>query len=146
MAGDIRAHLLARDYFPFAISALSNLLMGIISLVVFILQIRRYKDEIYETPKWLRISKLAGVFGGMLQGALGYYWAYRVCFIVLYERSNSFMHFFVPVLATVTYFCFDEKDYFNWVETLFATIPLDIYGLSYLINFLSHRCGTKRSK
>ena len=67
-------------------------------------------------------------------------------FFVLYERSNSFMHFFVPALATVIYFCFDEKDYFNWVETLSATIPLDTYGLGCLINFLSHRCGTKRSK
>ena len=40
------AGLLSLRYF----TALSSLLMGIISFVVFILQIRRYKDEIYKTP------------------------------------------------------------------------------------------------
>ncbi|MBP5092401.1 MAG: hypothetical protein J6328_07640 [Bacilli bacterium] len=125
-------------------TVLSNLLMGAISLLAAIFGLKHLKEDEYQEPKWLRVLKLSGVNGVAITFLVVLIFlepqmpGLGLGFFDLYLRSNFFMHFFVPVLATVAYLFFDERDDFKWRMTPFAIVPLTIYGVFYLINFLVH--------
>lgn len=117
---------------------LSNIYMGIISLIIFIYTLAHFKEEIY-LPKWLRIAELAGVAGVMLTFLTVILFLVPVDvrswedFINMYKNDMFFFHFLNPLLAFFSFLFFVKGDKLTWKEAFFGMIPMVTYSLFYVI-------------
>ena len=113
-------------------TVLSNLLMGLASLIWLIFALRRG-----EMPEWVRCLKFTGavavsltittvfVFLGPLFGFGG-----------MFYGANLFFHLLVPVAAIADCGFFDTERKIPMKYTYIAVIPMLIYGTVYYANIL----------
>ena len=50
----------------------------------------------------------------------------------LFRNENFFLHFLSPVLAIVSFVCFERIENFKFTETLYGVIPTVLYSFLYL--------------
>ena len=122
---------------------LSNIYMGIVSLIIFIFTLVNFKKD-YCLPKWLRIVELSAVVGVMLTFLI------VILFLVpmqvrswddlvnLYKNDMILFHFLNPLISLFTFLFFTKGDKLNYKEDFFGMIPMVIYSLFYVIFVL---CG-----
>jgi hypothetical protein len=118
----------------------SNLLVGISSLIVVIYTTKFMKNKIKEIPKWVYILKeLSTVSVAITFFVTALFLGPKVQtgFLSLYTNSNFFFHLVVPLLAIVSYTCF-EKYKNRSIYSFYGIIPTFLYSIYYSINIIIH--------
>ena len=117
---------------------LSNILAAIAAVIVAGFDVKNLIRDEYAFPRWVLILKYAGtvavtltfvtvvVFLGPMVQALGY------GYFTLFKNENFFLHFLSPVLAIVSFICFERIENFKFIETLYGVIPTVLYSFAYL--------------
>ena len=130
------AGLMGLRYF----TTLSNFFAGAAALIVLIYMIRnREKTELPTALVRLKLMSAAAVMVTFLVviAFLGPVYGFEK----LYTGSNFFYHLVIPLAALVDY-CFVEKIEKNPLrDTLFAAIPVLLYGTVYLSNIAINGVG-----
>ena len=116
----------------------SNILMGMISLIMAIYEYRLLNGKIKELPLFIYKLKLIGTSAVLLT------FITTLCFIAphygfyaMYNNNNLFFHLIVPVLAFVSYVFF-EKHENNYLYAFYGLIPMGIYAVFYITNIFIH--------
>lgn len=117
---------------------LSNILLGIIALIAVIIGLNRYKTK-RALPKALLTWYLIATTSGMLT-------VITVLFFLAPLRAVSgkdyfdmvlgpmfFLHFFNPLLASITYIFFSGKKRATLKDRSFAVLPPILYSAPYVI-------------
>ena len=123
---------------------LSNIYMGIISLLIFIFTLINIKKE-YRLPKWLRIMQLSAVVGVMLTFLTVILFLVPTQvrnwtdFVNMYKNDMFFFHFLNPLLAFIVFLFFSKGEKLSWKEDFLGMIPMVIYSIIYSICVLTHR-------
>lgn len=119
----------------------SNLLIGFVSLVFSLSEIKLLKGNIKEIPKINYILKL------MSTSAVGL--TFFVVFVYLgpiskggifsmLMNSNLFFHLIVPALSILNFIFFEKTNKLRFKHTFYGIIPTIMYGGYYTINVLIH--------
>ena len=119
----------------------SNILMGLVSIIFIIKELRIIKGKEKEISKVLYILKLAATTSVSLTlitvfGYLGFIVDGGV--IVLLKNSNLFFHLLVPLLSIITFIFFEKTNKLDFKCTFLGIIPMFIYGIVYTTNVLIH--------
>lgn len=114
--------------------------MALVSLVGVILCIRALRKNEDKLPEWFDVLYLAGTVSLTLVFIVvaGYLAPIKVVngysYFSLFKKGNFFNHFLNPWLSI---FCFDAINKLrkvSWKKAWFASIPMAIYAVVYLIN------------
>lgn len=118
----------------------SNILMGIISFIFIIYDIKLLNGKIKEIPKSIYIWKLMATTGVTLTFLVvfSYLGPLAGSMYKMIMNSNLFFHLIVPVLSMTTFILFEKNNKLSFKYSFFGLIPVIIYGLLYLINVLMH--------
>ena len=118
----------------------SNILMGIISFIFIIYDIKLLKGKIKEIPKSIYIWKLMATTGVTLTFLVvfSYLGPLAGSMYKMIMNSNLFFHLLVPVLSIITFTLFEKKDKLSFKYSFLGIIPVIIYGILYFINVLMH--------
>ena len=119
----------------------SNLLMGIVSLLFAIKEVKLLKEKIDDIPLKMYIFKL------MAATAVGL--TFSVVFLYLGHiakggipsmlmNSNLFFHLIIPVISILNFIIFEKTDKIKFKYTFCGLIPTLLYGIYYLANVLLH--------
>ncbi len=115
----------------------SNILVGIISFILIIFEIRSLKTK-KEIPNIIYTLKLIGTTAITLTFLVtAFFLTPRYGIVALYSNSNLFFHFCVPVLALISYICF-EKHENKYRYALLGIIPTILYSFYYIGQILIH--------
>ena len=116
----------------------SNILIGIISLIFAIYEIRIMRGKIKEMPTYMYNLKLVGTSGILLTFIVtACFLAPMYGFYAMYNNNNLFFHLIVPILSIVTYVCFENYDN-KYKYAFIGMIPMVLYSIFYTINVLTH--------
>ena len=124
--------------FLYTFTGLSNLLMGVVALLCFIVRIKRHDAKL---PVWASVirmvftSNIAITFlitAAYLAPSVGAQW-WR-----LYINANLFNHLLTPLWAIFTFLVIEPKTELKFKHTFFALIPMGVYGVFYFIRAYSH--------
>ena len=119
----------------------SNILMGIVSLIFAINEIKLINGKINEINKRNYILKL------MSTTAVGLTFVVVFCYLgriaksglsSLLMNSNLFFHLIIPALSILTFILFEKTDKLKFKSTFYGIIPTAIYGYYYLFNIIIH--------
>lgn len=121
-------------------TVLSNLYMGIVSLIFLIKGYSAYKENT-EISLFYYILKLTstvavGLTFFIVFAYLGPISKYGILSMLM--NSNLFFHLLVPVLSIVTFTVFEKNNKLKFKYTLYALIPTILYEIYYLTHALSH--------
>lgn len=121
-------------------TVLSNLYMGIVSLIFLIKGYSAYKENT-EISLFYYILKLTSTVAVSLTffivfAYLGPISKYGILSMLM--NSNLFFHLLVPVLSIVTFTVFEKNNKLIFKYTLYALIPTILYEIYYLTHALSH--------
>lgn len=109
----------------------SNILMGIISLVFLIYDIKLLKHKIEVIPNFVYNLKLMATSAITLTFIVTlFFLAPQYGFYNMYNNTNLLFHLIVPVLAIISYIFF-EKHNNKYRYALFGIIPMFIYSIYY---------------
>lgn len=123
---------------------LSNIYMGIVSLLIFIFTLINFKKE-YRLPKWLRIIQLSAVMGVMLTFLTVILFLVPTQvrnwtgFINMYKNDMFFFHFLNPLLALSVFLFFVRGEKLTWKIDFFGMIPMVIYSIVYSVCVLTQK-------
>ena len=123
---------------------LSNIYMGIVSLLIFIFTLINIKKD-YRLPKWLRIIQLSAGVGVMLTFLVVILFLVPTQvrnwtdFINMYKNDMFFFHFLNPLLAFSVFLFFVRGEKLTWKIDFFGMIPMVIYSIVYSICVLTER-------
>lgn len=118
----------------------SNILVGIVALIIFIYLILLNSGKIKSIPKVLYILKfIACVAVGLTFLTVLFYLApfNPSGFFILFANTNLLYHFIIPVLSLVSFIFFEKVD-MNFKCTFLAVLPMILYGIFYIINLIVH--------
>lgn len=119
----------------------SNILIGIISLILSIKEIKLLKNKIEEIPKSVYVLKLVGTSSIAITFLVTLlFLAPQYGFYAMYNNSNLFFHLVVPVLALISFILF-EKFESKYKYTLYGLIPMVLYSLYYSATIFYHFNG-----
>lgn len=114
----------------------SNILMGIVSLILAIYEIRLLKKNIKEIPKPVYILKAIGTAGiGLTFLVTLVFLTPQYGFYSMYNNTNLLFHLIVPILAFISYI-FYEKYENKYKYAFFGIIPMFIYSIYYIAAIL----------
>lgn len=121
-------------------TVLSNLYMGIVSLIFLIKGYSAYKENT-EISLFYYILKLTstvavGLTFFIVFAYLGPISKYGILSMLM--NSNLFFHLLVPVLSIVTFTVFEKNNKLKFKYTFYALIPTILYEIYYLTHALSH--------
>lgn len=119
----------------------SNVLMGIISFIFALAEIRVMAGKLKEIPTSLYILKMVftvGVILTFLTTALYLAPYAKHGYFSMFKNSNLFYHFIVPVLSAITFIFLEKTDKIKFKYVCMGTIPMLLYGIFYTINILIH--------
>ena len=119
----------------------SNILMGIISLLFAIFEYKLIKNKIKVIPKELYIIKFMFTVSIMLTFFTTVLYLAPFApkgFFSMFQNSNLFFHFVIPVLSFITFILFEKNDFVKFKNTFLGLIPTFIYAFFYVINLLVH--------
>lgn len=135
-------HRFSPDFSRFKYFTLdSNILAGIISLIMAINQgafLRGKKSDISKNAYVLKLMGGTGIALTMLVTV--FYLAPRseFGFFHLFENSNFFLHFLIPVIYLISFLVFERTDKIELKHTFVGIIPMIIYAIFYSLNVLLH--------
>lgn len=122
----------------------SNILCGIVSLIVVIFNIFIFLEKKNELPSWLKVAKMVTtasvgltfftvtLYLGFVAIAEGY------SYFILFRNENFFYHFLSPVCAMVSFIFFDSGKTINFKLTFLNVIHMIGYAIFYSINVFTH--------
>ena len=116
----------------------SNILVGIISLILIIYEIKLINNKINSIPnhiyvlKMIATSAVALTFLTTATFLVPQYGVYK-----LYSNSNLFFHLIVPVLAIMSYTLYENYDNKN-KYAIFGIIPMFLYSIYYVSMILTN--------
>lgn len=117
---------------------LSNVLAAIAAALVAAFDAKALISDEEKIPRWVLILKYAGtvavtltfvtvvVFLGPMVEAMGH------GYFKLFQNENFFLHFLSPILAIISFVCFEQIENFKFTETLYGVIPTILYSFAYL--------------
>lgn len=119
----------------------SNILMGIVSLIFAINQIKILKGKKEEISTKLIVFKMASTVavGVTFVTVIGYLGPISKGGIPsLLKNSNLFLHLIIPVLSMLDFAFFERTSKIKFRYTLYGILPTLVYGVLYVINLLIH--------
>lgn len=126
----------------------SNLLMGLVSLIFIIEEIKVLNGKEKEIKKIYYILKLmaatsVGLTFFVVFAYLGPITEYGIKSMI--TNSNLFFHLIIPVISILNFILFEKTDKLKFKDIKYGLVPTIIYSLFYLINVLIHMEGGKVS-
>lgn len=116
----------------------SNLLMGIVSIILIIYEIRFLEGKIKEIPNYVYIIKMIGTAGILLTFVTTLFFLSPIYGLyAMYNNANLIFHLIVPVLAFISYIVF-EKYNNKYKYAFFGILPMFIYSIYYTSMILIH--------
>ena len=119
----------------------SNVLMGIVSIITTVYEVKLIIGKIEKIPNKLYILKLASTVGVALTFIIVVLYLAPIAtygYFSMFRNANLFFHFLVPVLS-ISVFCFFEKtEEIKFKHTFTGMATMLIYSLFYLTNVLVH--------
>lgn len=114
----------------------SNILMGVMSLLFVILQIKN--KEITKNMYKLKLMATTAVTLTFIVvfTYLGPISEYGIKSLL--QNSNIFFHLVIPVLSIICFIIFEKTDKLSIKDTLYGIIPTIIYALIYSVNVIIH--------
>lgn len=119
----------------------SNIFLGVISAVMMGIEISSLAKKEYELPKSIVLFKLIATTAVTLTMLTTiFYLAPRdpAGYFNKFLDSNLFFHLIVPVLALISFLCFEKTDKLSKKTPLIAILPVIIYTVYYAINGFTH--------
>ena len=116
----------------------SNILMGLVSLVLLVYEVLLSRGKIKEIPKVVYNLKFVGTAAITLTFIVTlFFLAPMYGFYAMYNNNNLFFHLIVPILAIVS-FVFIEKYDISYKTTFLGVVPMLLYSVYYSTNILTH--------
>ena len=121
----------------------SNLLMGAVSLLIVIANIKMLKNpkNNQKLPKYLYLLGLASTASVSLTMFTTLFFlapTSKYGFWSLFLNSNLIMHLIAPLISIISFLFFQKGENIKKSEALYGVIPMVLYGVYYVINVLSH--------
>lgn len=122
----------------------SNIFAGITSLVMLIFEILYLVKKTNKIPKWVSIFKMISTVGVVLTFMVVAFYLNFVAvsqgysYFRLYQGTDFFFHFLVPVLAAISFMFFEGRKDIKFRYTFVNLIHLLGYIIFYAINVLTH--------
>lgn len=121
----------------------SNILMGLISLILIPFNISSIKREQEKTPLFATILNLVGTTSVALT------FLTVVCFLAPLEigkegyfsaftGTNFCFHFLEPIFAIISFIFFTNKNRLRFYHSFYGIIPMVLYGIYYVTNLVVH--------
>jgi len=116
----------------------SNILMGLVALLLLVYEVLLYKGKIKEIPKVVYNLKFVGTAAIALTFVVTlFFLAPMYGFYAMYNNNNLFFHLFVPVLAIISFIVVEKYD-ISYRTTFFGVLPMLLYSIYYATNILIH--------
>ena len=116
----------------------SNILMAIISAIFLVYERKILNKEIKEIPKGLYKLKLIGTSAITLTFLVTLLFLSPMYgFYNMYNNSNLFYHFMVPVLSIISYILY-EKECDKYSYAFYGIVPTFIYSIYYILEIVIH--------
>lgn len=116
----------------------SNILMGIMALIMVIYERKLLKKEIKEIPKFVYLLKFIGTSAITLTFVVTlFFLSPQYGFYAMYNNSNLFFHLVIPVLSIITYVIYEKHDT-KYSYAVLGIIPMFIYSIYYASMILIH--------
>lgn len=119
-------------------TGLSNLLIGIVSLVCALVRIIYKVDRL---PKWLFVVKiifLSQITITFLITALYLSPNLRENWWQLYNNAGLFNHLITPLFAIITFLVLEPKVEVKWYKCFYSVIPIVLYAVIYITNVFTY--------
>lgn len=116
----------------------SNLLVGIVALILAVYEIKLLKNKISIIPNFVYILKLVATSGITLTFLVtAFFLAPRHGIYPLYNNSNLLFHLIIPLFAIISYIFFEKHNSSYKVAALGIT-PMFLYSIYYITMILIH--------
>ena len=116
----------------------SNILMGIMALIMAIYEKKLLKKKIKEIPKFVYILYFIGTSAITLTFIVTlFFLSPQYGFYAMYSNNNLFLHLVIPVLSIITYIKYEKHD-IKYKYGLLGVIPMFIYSIYYISMVLIH--------
>lgn len=117
----------------------SNVLMGVIALVVAIVQFFVFKGKIKGLPVWVPVIKLVGVVGVTLTMLVTiFFLTPTMGFYTCFNNSNLFLHFVNPVVSIITFLWLEKCFSIKFIHTFTGVCSMVIYTVYYVAVSVAH--------
>ena len=119
----------------------SNIFLGIVSAVMIGLEISCLAKRKYELPKSILLFKLIATTAVTLTMLTTIFYLAPRDPVGSYNKfldSNLFFHLIVPILALISFLCFEKTNKLSKKTPFFAILPVILYTVYYAINGFSH--------
>ena len=122
----------------------SNILFGIVALILAIYELLVLVGKKKEIPKALQILKLAATAAVSL--TLLVVFSYLTIIVngkvwLLLKNSSVFFHLINPLLGIIVFVFFENANKLKFRHTLWGAVPTVAYGFFYVTNVLTHAEG-----
>ncbi len=116
----------------------SNILIGIMSLIMIIYERKLIKKEIKEIPNYVYLLKFIGTSAITLTFVVTlFFLSPQYGFYAMYNNSNLFFHLIIPILSIITYVIY-EKHSSKYSYAILGIIPMFIYSIYYTLMIITH--------
>ena len=119
----------------------SNLFMGIMAVVYAVYDVLLIKNRINQIPGVVSLLKLMFTVGVSVTLLTVVFYLTPITgsnAAALYMNSNLFFHTLVPILAIITFLCFEKTKSIKLRYVSLCLIPTILYGVYYAINAFTH--------
>ena len=119
----------------------SNILVGLISLILCYFEYQVIKNKRNEIPSYLYIFKLVGTVSVMLTFLVtAFYLAPSIPngYYALYRNAYLFFHLIVPLLSLISFIFFEKTNKIKFKYLFLSLAPIILYGIFYIANILLH--------
>lgn len=119
----------------------SNVLMGIMSFIFCIFDIKLLKGKRDYIPNKIYILKLISTVGVVLTMLTTVIFLAPTCsfgFFAMFQNSNLFFHLIVPLLSLITFVFFENTDKIRFRYTFIGVITMVLYSIYYTVNIIAH--------
>ncbi len=116
----------------------SNILMGIMALIMIIYERKLIKKEIKEIPGFVYLLKFIGTSAITLTFVVTlFFLSPQYGFYAMYNNNNLFFHLIIPLLSIITYVIYEKHD-IKYKYAFLGIIPMFIYSIYYASMIFIH--------
>ncbi len=122
----------------------SNVVSGIIALIVVIFEILIILKKKNELPEWLKVTKMVGTTGVALTFLVVVFYLGFVAvgkgynYFIVFRGTNVCFHFLTPVSAILSFILFEGSDKIKRRYTFLNMVHMVGYTIFYAINVFTH--------
>ena len=122
----------------------SNVISGVVGLIIVIFEILIVLKKRNELPKWVKFVKMVTTTGVTLTFIVCVFYLGFVAvaqghnYFDLFKNKNLFFHFLTPVSAILSFILFEGTDEINFKLTFLNVIHMVAYSIFYTINVFTH--------